>query len=287
MAAIDLGKVTGDQGPQGVRGSLWFSGTAITGENTSGTVFSGSGITAANVDDQYLNTSTGNTYKCITGGNAATAKWAYTGNIKGAIGPQGPAGPTGAVDENTPITFSQAASRSNINSGESIATIAGKIKKWFADLKAAAFCGVANNGTTTEANYVLDARMGKTLTDKTTELENKITELNGKTVNIKSSPPWTTIEYPNNLIMTWRYATVAASGQKTNTLALPTPMNDNQYNVQISPVFNGHLCNSIWAGSLTGGDGRTTTTVQISMDSIDSQSNVGIFVTIIGYKKNN
>lgn len=87
--------------------------------------------------------------------------------------------------------------------------------------------------------------------------------------------------------MTWRYATVAASGQKTNTLALPTPMNDNQYNVQISPVFNGHLCNSIWAGSLTGGDGRTTTTVQISMDSIDSQSNVGIFVTIIGYKKNN
>ena len=108
---------------------------------------------------------------------------------------------------------------------------------------------------------------------------------NGKTVNIKSAPPWTTIEFPDNLIMAWRYATLSANGQKTNILALSTPMNDNQYNVQISPVFNGHLCNSIWSGTPTGGEGRTTTTVQISMDSVDSESSVGVIVTITGYKK--
>lgn len=78
---------------------------------------------------------------------------------------------------------------------------------------------------------------------------------------------------------------MTASGQKTNTLALPTPMNDTQYNVQIALIFNGHLCHSIWAGSPTGADGRTETTVQISMDSTDSSSSVGVMVTITGYKK--
>ena len=57
-------------------------------------------------------------------------------------------------------TFTQASTRSNIASGETGATIFGKIKKWFADLGAAAFCSVVNNATTTAANTVLDGRMG-------------------------------------------------------------------------------------------------------------------------------
>lgn len=58
------------------------------------------------------------------------------------------------------VEFTQAETRANINSGESLSTIMGKVKKWFADLKNAAFHTVANNYTTTAEGYVLDARLG-------------------------------------------------------------------------------------------------------------------------------
>ncbi len=72
---------------------------------------------------------------------------------------------TGDASETT-NKFTAAASRSNLASGEKQSVSMGKIAKWFADLKNAAFCSVVNNGTTTEDNTVLDGRMGKTLMDK-------------------------------------------------------------------------------------------------------------------------
>lgn len=81
-------------------------------------------------------------------------------------------------------TFTEASSRTNIASGDSITTLWGKIKKWFTDLKAVAFSGaysdltgtptlggaasqaVANNLTTSAAGSVLDARQGKLLGDQ-------------------------------------------------------------------------------------------------------------------------
>lgn len=85
------------KGSTGTRGSQWFSGTGITGTNATGTVFSGSGITSALVNDMYLNTSTAAVYKCTTGGNATTAKWAYVGSIKGETGTSGKDGVDGAA----------------------------------------------------------------------------------------------------------------------------------------------------------------------------------------------
>ena len=225
---------TGPQGATGTRGSRWYQGTAITGTSTTATVFSGTGITDALVNDNYLNTATGNTYRCTVAGNASTAKWVYTGNIKGpkgdtgpqgpqgvkgetgatgaqgpkgdtgAQGPAGPTGPAGSVDASTKITFSTPSSRANIASGEALNTMLGKIRKYFADLKDAAFRAVANNLTTSAAGAsVLDAYQGKVLNDNkfakanvvnnllTTEagfaidarqgkaLDDKITELNG------------------------------------------------------------------------------------------------------------
>jgi hypothetical protein len=79
----------GATGNTGTRGSMWYSGTAITGTSTTATVFSGSGISSALVNDMYINTSTQNLYKCTTSGNASTAKWVYTGCIKGANGTNG------------------------------------------------------------------------------------------------------------------------------------------------------------------------------------------------------
>lgn len=106
----DIG-VTGPQGPKGdtgatgatgTRGSRWSSGTAITGTSTTATVFSGSGITDALVNDYYLNTSTGYVYRCTVAGAAAAAKWVYAGSIKGATGATGAKGATGATGPQGP-----------------------------------------------------------------------------------------------------------------------------------------------------------------------------------------
>jgi len=77
--------------------SQWYSGTGITGTSTTATVFSNSGVTAARVNDMYLNTSTGAVYKCTTAGAASAAKWVYAGSIKGVTGAAGPKGDTGAA----------------------------------------------------------------------------------------------------------------------------------------------------------------------------------------------
>ena len=77
------------QGATGAAGGKWYSGTGITGTNTTAQVFSDSGVSSAVVGDMYLNTSTDNVYQCTTAGNASTAKWKYVGNIKGSTGNQG------------------------------------------------------------------------------------------------------------------------------------------------------------------------------------------------------
>lgn len=79
----------GETGSTGARGSKWFTGTGITGTSTAATVFPGSGVTGAVIDDYYLNTSTGNVYRCVLAGAASAAKWVHTGNIKGAKGDAG------------------------------------------------------------------------------------------------------------------------------------------------------------------------------------------------------
>ncbi len=48
---------------------------------------------------------------------------------QGIQGIQGPAGPTGTVNANTPVDFTEASALENIESGESLSTIFGKIKK--------------------------------------------------------------------------------------------------------------------------------------------------------------
>ena len=76
----------------------------------------------------------------------------------------------GNTADNT-VAFTTASERTKISSGETHATLFGKIAKWFADLKTVAFSGnyndlsnkptiptVVNNNTTTEAGYALDAR---------------------------------------------------------------------------------------------------------------------------------
>ena len=89
-----------------------------------------------------------------------------------------PRGDTGEVENIDTVTvkFEQAAERKNISTGETFATLFGKIKKYFSDLKTVAFTGSYNNLsntpkiqknlTTTEEGSVLDATQGKVLDNK-------------------------------------------------------------------------------------------------------------------------
>ena len=80
----------------------------------------------------------------------------------------------GKADEMT-VTFTEAANRENIVTGEKASTLMGKIKKWLADLAAAAFMQVVTSysdlmaGTALD-NYLIGAAAAK----------EGFTELNGK-----------------------------------------------------------------------------------------------------------
>lgn len=186
----------GEQGDQGIRGSRWTEGTAITGTSTTPTVFSGTGISDALAEDMYLNTDTGNAYRCTTGGVATVAKWVYACNLKGIkgdtgakgdpgtagpkgekgdTGEQGPKGDTPTVADNMTVAFTQASSRSNIATGEKLSVIMGKIKKFFADLTAPAFAQMITTKedllATKVTGYVSDA---KAVADTYTELNGKL-----------------------------------------------------------------------------------------------------------------
>lgn len=97
---------TGAKGDTGQRGSLWYNGTGITGTSTTATVFSGSGVTAALVNDYYQNTGTGadrgRVYRCTVAGAATVAKWVYAGTNLGPQGEQGIQGETGATGATGP-----------------------------------------------------------------------------------------------------------------------------------------------------------------------------------------
>lgn len=83
----------GDDGSAGRPGAMWYTGTAISGTNTSGSLFPSSGVENANVGDLYLNVSVGDVYRCTVAGSPSTAMWVYVMSVKGV---QGDAGANGA-----------------------------------------------------------------------------------------------------------------------------------------------------------------------------------------------
>ncbi len=92
------------------------------------------------------------------------------------------------------VVFAQAADRQNIASTETLSTIMGKIAKFFTDIKAAAFCAIANNDTTTTEGYAADARIVKThgdeidaLSAKASTNEKNISSLNSNLTNLSNS----------------------------------------------------------------------------------------------------
>ena len=99
----------------------------------------------------------------------------------------GKLGATGNAS-NVTNTFTIASSRMQLVSGEKLSVSLGKVMKIIADLKTGAYHTVVNNLTTTAANYVLDARQGKTLNDKIAQLRGDIVEnLNANQITFETS----------------------------------------------------------------------------------------------------
>ena len=258
--------IQGEQGERGNRGSRWTEGTAITGTSTTPTVFSGTGISDALAEDMYLNTDTGNAYRCTTGGVATVAKWVYACNLKGIkgdtgakgdpgtagpkgekgdTGEQGPKGDTPTVADNMTVAFTEAATRENIATGEKMSVLMGKIKKFFTDLTAPAFAQMITTKedllATKATGYVPDAKA----------VADAYTELNGKLDNVSNQIP---IGEEKVMCGVWGYDENAASP----FLLVPISLYDtNKYTAKASYVtiqgigqYNNELSLSMWPGSV-------------------------------------
>lgn len=116
------------------------------------------------------NTAAGNANTAVSKANTAanSANTAATAANEAAQAAQNVI--QGDLSSNT-VTFTTASTRTNILSGESLAVMFGKIKKWLSSLKNAAFADVANNLTTSAEGSVLDARQGKELKSQIDQLD--------------------------------------------------------------------------------------------------------------------
>ena len=116
------------------------------------------------------NTAAGNANTAVSKANTAanSANTAATAANEAAQAAQNVI--QGDLSSNT-VTFTTASARTNILSGESLAVMFGKIKKWLSSLKNAAFSDVANNLTTSAEGFVLDVRQGKELKSQIDQLD--------------------------------------------------------------------------------------------------------------------
>ena len=133
--------------------------------------------TGSTIIDMYLDEMN----EAISNANTATSSANTAADTANAAAAEAEKYVLGDISNKT-VDFSEASARENIETGESTATLFGKIRKFFSDLKEVAFSGaysdltgspdIANNLTTTQAGSILDARQGKTLNDNKLDKNN-------------------------------------------------------------------------------------------------------------------
>jgi len=135
--------------------------------------------------------------------------------------------PNVGTDDQTP-TFEEAEERGNIVSGDKLSVLFGKIRKWFTDIKDAAFCSVANNLVTTLSGSVLDARQGKVLDDRITglysEMPIKILTTSKKLPSDQSS---STIAFPISGVAGYKPILIIYGWQNIKNSIFPYIASDN------------------------------------------------------------
>lgn len=146
----------------------------------------------------------------------------------------------GDISEKT-VTFVQAAERSGIQSGDSLAIAFGKLAKYCADLKPHAFEEPVQNLITTVAGKALDATMGKQIND---DLSAKVRELNsaleGKQDTLYGGSKTNGENIDNIFINTVVWINTKSSGSLPNSdYNLLLCINNNTNTVQIAFPFSG------------------------------------------------
>ena len=119
----------GADGEDGENGNKWYRGTGISGKAVLPTVYSGSGVASANINDFFLNPSEGAIYYCVSGGTADVATWSYDFTMTGGGG-------GGTSDYN------------DLTNKPSIASVTLSGNKTLADLGAVASSDLATVATT-------------------------------------------------------------------------------------------------------------------------------------------
>ena len=160
------------QGTQGVRGTVTHTGTSITGTSIVPTAYA-TGISDAIVGDMYRYNGTagdsiGNIYECVLGGDADTALWIYSGNLRGVPG----SGNTDSVDGilagndgNIVLSALRYAAQSLSDNQQAVAR---------ANISALGMTDVIDNLTALDIDKPLSARQGralKTLIDGVTPVD--------------------------------------------------------------------------------------------------------------------
>ena len=154
---------------KGSLGSTWFQGTTITGKIEEATIFANSGIVSARLHDKYFNTDTSDVYNCVSPGDSSVAEWIWIGNLGDSVESlvvemtqeeynalsieekeaieefvliTDSEGEEVFFDKivykDTTIEFTEPETMANIESGESILTIFGKLRKVVGNLLAGA-----------------------------------------------------------------------------------------------------------------------------------------------------
>lgn len=204
---------------------------------------------------------------------------------QGPEGPRGPQGPQGNINAGSTVSFTEALERENIKSGESCATIFGKIKKFFTDLKTVAFTGsytdlsnkpeIVNNLAETSAGKVLDARQGKALDEaklnKADVVNNLVTTEEGKALDARQGKALNEkilgesselgenyIKFANGFLVQWGQTTHAKGTIVTSDVDLPIAYKDVSYSVVVTPQRNGSLVEKYWIGDKGGNNTNKT-----------------------------
>jgi len=208
--------------PQGVKGNIGFTpilqiGTVTSGDTAgadiaqNGTDTNGNPVYKINLTIPKGKTGdTGKTPQIIIGtvttlaaGSSASATLTTngvdaSGNPKYLLNLSIPQGEKGSLDsedaKDLPVTFTESTTRETITSGSTMATIFGKIKKWFTDLKSVAFSG----------SY--------------TDLSDKPTKVSDFT----NDSSFQTNENVNSLISTHNSSTSAHNDIRTSLASIPT-----------------------------------------------------------------
>lgn len=149
----------------------------------------------------------------------------------------------GDVSKGT-VFAEMAKSRENLASGDAMDKVVGKLMRWLADLKTAAFCEVANNDLTETAGYVADARvlkMHKNALDKHDE------ELSGLYFGTDGSGKWGYKTSKNGAVTAFRKP--AGNASVGDVLSGKTFANASEDSLTGTMVNRG-----AWTGETTGNE---------------------------------